>query len=82
MNLFDISFQVLSTVLALYFAQVRFRARMPMFGHAMIAAAAAQLVFALNGLDLASNVCAAAYVLLYMKSLTIIQAHGLSDGSM
>ncbi|MFL6548738.1 MAG: hypothetical protein ACJ8OJ_08585 [Povalibacter sp.] len=81
MNLFDTAFHLVSTALALYFAQVRFRARMPLFGHAMTVCAIAGLVLSFKGLDLAANVCAASYVLLYMKSLTIIQTNGLSDGS-
>ena len=82
MNLVDTAFQLLTTVLALYFTWVRFRARMPLFGHAMLATALFQLVFFLAGLDLLANISAAAFVLLYMKSLTILQDHGLSDGSL
>lgn len=82
MDLLEIAFALLSTVLALYFAYVRFRARMPLFGQAMVAAAIFQLVFSLQGLDLFANISAAAFVLLYMKSLAIIQEHGLSDGSL
>lgn len=80
MNFFDIAFHVLCAALALYFAQVRFRARLPLFGHAMMATAMLQLIFALMGLDLWSNVSAAAFLILYIKSLGIIQKHGFSDG--
>lgn len=82
MDFFEIAFLLLSTSLALYFAHVRFRAGMPLFGHAMVAAAVFQLVFSVQGLDLFANISAAAFVLLYMKSLAIIQEHGLSDGSL
>jgi hypothetical protein len=82
MDLLDTAFHVTCTLLALYFAQVRFRARMPLFGHAMLASAVFELIFALKGLDLASYICAAAFVWLYMKSLHIIHAHGLKDGSL
>jgi hypothetical protein len=82
MDFIETGFQLVSTALALYFSYVRFRARMPLFGHSMMAAAIFQLVFSLMNLDLISNVFAATFVLLYMKSLTIIQQHGLSDGSL
>ncbi len=82
MDLLDTAFHVTCTLLALYFAQVRFRARMPLFGHAMLATAVFELIFALKGMELASYVCAAAFVWLYMKSLDIIHAHGLNDGSL
>jgi hypothetical protein len=82
MDFIETGFQLVSTALALYFSYVRFRARMPLFGHSMMAAAIFQLVFSLMNLDLLSNVFAATFVLLYMKSLTIIQQHGLSDGSL
>jgi hypothetical protein len=81
MSLFDTAFLLLSTVLALYFSYVRFRAGMPRFGNAMVAATIFQAVFSLMGLDVFAYLSAAAFILLYMKSLTIIQAHGLSDGS-
>ena len=82
MDFIETGFQLLSTALALYFSYVRFRARMPLFGHSMLAAALFQLVFSFMHMDLLSNIFAASFVLLYMKSLTIIQAHGLSDGSL
>lgn len=82
MALLDTAFQLTSTLLALYFTWVRFRARMPLFGQAMLATAIFQLVFFLMGQDLWSNVSAAAFVLLYMKSWNILQEHGLSDGSL
>jgi hypothetical protein len=82
MSFFDIAFHALSTTLALYFSHVRFRARMPLFGHAMLATAALEVVFSLKGMDLPAYICAAAFVWLYMKSLAILQAHGLHDGSL
>ena len=81
MDLLDTTFHLVSTALALYFTWVRFRARMPLFGHAMLATAILEFVFFLKGLDLAAYISAAAFVLLYMKSWTILQEHGLSDGS-
>lgn len=82
MDLLDTAFHVVCTALALYFAHVRFRARMPLFGHAMLATAAFELIFSLRGLDLLSYICAATFVWLYMKSLEIIHEHGLNDGSL
>ncbi|HEY5808478.1 MAG TPA: hypothetical protein VIT67_10945 [Povalibacter sp.] len=81
MSFFDIAFHVLSAALALYFSHVRFRARMPLFGHAMLASAALEVVFSLKEMDLPAYVCAAAFVWLYMKSLAILHEHGLHDGS-
>lgn len=81
MTLFEIAFHLLCAALALYFSHVRFRARMPLFGHAMLATAALQLVFSWRGMDLPANIAAAAFVWLYMKSLDILHEHGLSDGS-
>jgi hypothetical protein len=80
MDFLELAFHVLCAALALYFAQVRFRARLPLYGHAMIATASFQLIFALKGLDLWSNISAAAFLILYLKSLAIIQDRGLSDG--
>lgn len=82
MDFLDTAFYLVSTALALYFAYVRFRARMPLFGHAMMGTAVFHLMFALEGMDLPANIAAAAFVLLYMKSLAILQEHGLSDGSL
>lgn len=81
MSLLDTAFDLLSTTLALYFAQIRFRARMPLFGHAMTASALLALCFSVRSMELPANICAAAYVLFYMKSLSILQQHGLNDGS-
>ena len=39
MDFLDTAFYLVSTALALYFAYVRFRARMPLFGHAMMGTA-------------------------------------------
>ena len=82
MDFVDTAFYFVSTALALYFAHVRFRARMPLFGHAMLGTALFHLIFALEGMDLPANIAAASFVLLYMKSLAILQEHGLHDGSL
>jgi cell division protein FtsW (lipid II flippase) len=81
MDLLDTTFHLVCTALALYFTWVRFRARMPLFGHAMLATAILEFVFFLEGLDLAAYISAAAFIALYMKSWNILQEHGLSDGS-
>lgn len=81
MEFLDIAFNLVTTALALYFANVRIRARMPVFGHAMVATAVGGLVFSLCDLDLPANLCGAGFILLYMKSLTILHEYGLDDGS-
>ena len=82
MDFLSIAFNLATTVLALYFANVRFRARMPLFGHAMVATAILGLVFSLGNLDLPASICGAGFIVLYMKSLTILHEHGLDDGSL
>ena len=82
MDFLSIAFNLASTALALYFANVRFRAGMPIFGHAMVATAILGLVFSLADLDLAASICGAGFIVLYMKSLAILHQHGLDDGSL